>query len=119
MQTHEVVRARALIIGEKLRPFAPKERHWAFANAVALIVTGVSGGEKGPSMREYLACTTRYSHMDRYSLLQAAELVKAKCYDEPITAEHALVYAVIGSFDDAQSDVKAVKGILEKLDIVV
>jgi len=45
--------ARALI--EERKPDASAHRKAAFANSVASVVTGVSGGFGGPSVREHIA----------------------------------------------------------------
>lgn len=49
---------RALDIARKERPQASPQRHAAFANSVAYLVHGWSGGFGGPSVREHAASWT-------------------------------------------------------------
>lgn len=44
---------KALETGKQKHPDAPNQRHAAFANSVAYLVSGVSGGYGGPSVREH------------------------------------------------------------------
>lgn len=50
-------KARGIV--EKEKPEASAQKHAAFANSVAYLVTGASGGYGGPSVREHAAARLR------------------------------------------------------------
>lgn len=50
---HSEALEKALAEGKRLHPDAPMQHHAAFANSVAYLVTGASGGYGGPSCREH------------------------------------------------------------------
>lgn len=52
MQVSQIL-ARAKDWGQKKYPNAAVQRHAAFANSVCYLVTGLSGGYGGPSIREH------------------------------------------------------------------
>ena len=52
---HDNVLNKARVIAEERHPGASSCRHAAFANSVAYLVTGFSGGFGGPSVREHVA----------------------------------------------------------------
>lgn len=52
MEYTEVL-SRALAWGKQRHPDAALQRHAAFANSVAYLVTGAAGGYGGPSIREH------------------------------------------------------------------
>lgn len=50
---HSTILEKAKKEGERRHPEAPINHHCAFANSVAYLVTGMSGGYGGPSIREH------------------------------------------------------------------
>jgi len=57
---YDNILARALKRAQQEKPDASPQHQAAFANAVAYVLTGMSGGYGGPSMREHAAARLRY-----------------------------------------------------------
>jgi hypothetical protein len=53
LEEYEKISQKAYQIGKQKYPGCHPNRHAAFANSVAYLVTGFSGGALGPSMREH------------------------------------------------------------------
>lgn len=56
MDERDEILEQALQEAQARWPDASSQRHAAFANSVAYLVTGWSGGYGGPSVREHAAC---------------------------------------------------------------
>lgn len=105
---------RAMAVGAELHPGAPKEHHAAFANSVAYLVTGFSGGFGGPSMREHLAGRIGHAKglVSNCAFEQAVEAVKVCCYGD-LTVEHANMLEE-HCFDDAPGEVAQTRSLLQQ-----
>lgn len=102
-------RARRLV--EERRPKASAQKHAAFANSVAYLVTGMAGGYGGPSVREHAAARqygTRGPLEDgRWAFEEAVERLLAE--DGPIfgplTGQHRRCWVEEHCFGDDPVDV--------------
>jgi len=104
METYEdydSVLERARALGEERHPDAPAEHHGAFANSVACLVTGWSGGYGRPSMREHYAC--RQGVGGEYSFEEAVAIAEPICYG-PLTPKIAMMAVEDPCFDDAPGE---------------
>lgn len=114
IKEHDEVLERAMKLGEKQHPDAPKQHHAAFANSVAALVTGWSGGYGGPSMREHWAIRFAYSKdVDKFDFDSATKAVEEVCYG-PLTINHALMLEEEPCFDDAPGEVRQAQQIIEE-----
>lgn len=92
---------------EERRPDASPQKKAAFANSVAYLVTGWSGGFGGPSVREH-AATRLYGSRKPYDFQEAVDLL----LDEngpifgPLTSVHRACWREEHCFDDDPSDVE-------------
>ena len=104
---------RAMKLGKERHSNAPQQHHAAFANSVAYLVTGMSGGFGGPSMREHWASRIGHSAglVSNCTFEQASEAVEGCCYD-PLTYEHACMLDVEHCFDDAPEEVEEARRLL-------
>lgn len=102
---------RALRLARERYPQGHPARHAAFANSVAYLVTGTSGGYGGPSVRE-LAVGWLYAG-GSLSFNQAVELLIAPdgLIFGPIGEIHRRVWAEDRSFDDDPQDVAELLGL--------
>ncbi|MFB6225565.1 MAG: hypothetical protein ABEI13_03870 [Candidatus Paceibacteria bacterium] len=89
--------------GERRYPNADDAQHMAFANSVAYLVSGWSGGYGGPSMREHLACRAKHDMVENCTIEQAMEAVDHICYGE-LTLDHARMLEGECCFDDSAED---------------
>lgn len=103
-QEYDDVLGRAMRLGKERHPQAP-HHHAAFANSVAYLITGMSGGYGGPSMREHWASRIGHSTglVSNCTFEQATEAVDACCYG-PLTAEVAQMLSMEHCFDDAPGE---------------
>jgi len=86
--------------------------HAAFANSVAYIVTGWSGGYGGPSMREHWA--TRVAHqrnLGSASWEHIYDVVEDICYG-PMTKDIAKMMTLESCRDDSSQDTEDAKQML-------
>lgn len=106
---------QAMALGEKRHPDALDEHHGAFANSVAYLVTGMSGGYGGPSMREHAA--SRVGHtaglVGTCTFDEAVVAVEEVCYG-PLTLAIAEMFEEENCFDDATSEIAAAKELLRR-----
>ena len=111
-QYHGVLE-RAMKHGKERHPQSPQHHHAAFANSVAYLVTGMSGGYGGPSMREHWASRIGHSAglVSNCTFEQAAEALDECCYG-PLTREHASMLHNEHCFDDAPGEVEAAQQML-------
>ncbi len=94
---------RAMKLGQERHPAAPGQHHAAFANSVAYLVTGMSGGFGGPSMREHAAGRARCGeHLGFDEAVAGCEEV---CYG-PLTVAIAVMVNCEHCFDDAPGEVE-------------
>ena len=98
---------RALKIARERRPDAAPQRHAAFANSVAYLLTGTSGGYGGPSVREHAA-----SHQFGGQRLDFDQAVKKLIADDgpifgPLTELHRQLWTDENCFDDDPADIAA------------
>lgn len=101
MKEYNNVLEKALALRQELYPKAPAEHHGAFANSVAYLVTGWSGGYGGPSMREHYAC--RQGVGGKMSFDEAVAIAEPICYG-PLTLEIAMMAVEEHCYDDASGE---------------
>ena len=113
MEKYDEALERAMKLGKERHSNAPAQHHAAFANSVAYLVTGMSGGYGGPSMREHWASRIGHSkgEVGAFSFEGAVEAVEGCCY-EPLTIEHACMLDVEHCFDDAPGEVEEARRLL-------
>ncbi len=101
----------AMDTARKERPQASPQKHAAFANSVAAMVHGWSGGFGGPSVREHAASWTftskPYSFDDAVRLL----LDEQGVIFGPLTDIHRRCWEDEYCFDDDPDDLKQLEGI--------
>ncbi len=104
MQYDEAL-TQAMELGKAKHSDAPQHHHAAFANSVAYLVTGMSGGYGGPSMREHQASRIGHSQgqVGAYSFEDAVKAVEDCCYG-PLTFDHATMLEDEHCFDDAPGE---------------
>ncbi len=107
----------ALEHGKTLHPDAPIEHHAAFANSVAYLVTGASGGYGGPSCREHAVSWAL--HGSRHSSIageweyeKALQFAEPYCYG-PLTELHYQCAKSECCFHDSLEDIEQIKKYLE------
>ncbi len=107
--------ARAYRLGQERHPDAPSQHHAAFANTVAYLMTGWSGGYGGPSMREHWAARvgTRVGTLGSITFDQAVEAIEAACYG-PLTLEIARMLNLEHCFDDPEGEPEEALRLLRK-----
>lgn len=110
---HDEVLERAMKLGKEKRPEAPQHHHASFANSVATLVTGWSGGYGGPSMREHWAGRVAESKGSdgSFSFEDAMTAVEEACYG-PLTIDHARMMEDEHCFDDAPGEVEEAQRLL-------
>lgn len=110
---YEDVLNRAMELGKEKHPEAPQHHHAAFANSVATLVTGWSGGFGGPSMREHWACRVAEAKgtVGQFSFDDAVTAVEEACYGQ-LTLDHANMLEEEHCFDDAPGEVEAAQRLL-------
>lgn len=101
MDEYTNILEKAFNLGKERHPNAPAEHHGAFANSVAYLVTGFSGGYGGPSMREHYAC--RQGIGGQCSFDGAVTIVEPICY-RPLTLEIAKMAVEEHCYDDAPGE---------------
>jgi hypothetical protein len=104
---------RAMDIAIAQRPTASPQKRAAFANSVVYLVTGMSGGYGGPSVREHAASHLYGDRVERCSFEEACKLLLA---DDgpifgPLTALHQQCWEDEECFDDDPTDVRVLKGV--------
>ena len=111
-QEHDEVLDRAMKLGKERHPEAPQHHHAAFANTVATLITGWSGGYGGPSMREHWASRVAYSKgASEFNFEAAVEAVDEACYGS-LTVDHARMLEEEHCFDDAPGETEAAERLL-------
>lgn len=127
---YEGILETALIDGQQRHPNAPAQYHAAFANSVAYLVTGASGGYGGPSCREHAVShsallqgggkATTVGDMNafvpgpdtvmpgKWSYESAIAFAEPLCFGK-LQDIHFQCYRSENCFDDAPSDVEALK----------
>lgn len=87
--------------------------HAAFANTVATLVTGWSGGYGGPSMREHWAARVAESKGadGSFTFDDAVAAVDESCYGQ-LTIDHARMLEDEHCFDDAPGETEAAERLL-------
>lgn len=109
---HDEVLERAMKLGKERHPEAPQHHHAAFANTVATLVTGWSGGYGGPSMREHWASRVAYSKgIEKFDFDSAVTAVDEACYGT-LTIDHARMLEDEHCFDDAPGEVEQAERML-------
>ncbi len=115
---HSQILARALaLINEMLaegriaKKYFDHYRKAAFANSIAYLLTGASGGYGGPSMREH-ACSAYRSRVKNKEMSETdmIDLCLSLCFG-PMTKEIAIFYND-HHFDDPEGDLEAAQRIL-------
>lgn len=105
MDDYTDILERALQLAQEQYPQASPQKHAAFANSVAYLVTGANGGYGGPSVREH-AASWRYTNR-QYSFEEAVKLLLAA--DGPIfgplTQLHRKLWQEEYCFDDDPQDI--------------
>lgn len=123
----------SLAHGKNLHPSSPVHHHAAYANSVAYLVTGASGGYGGPSCREHAvswALSGENGRQQQVGVLtvqypdgslpspgeweyeQALRFAEPYCYGE-LTKLHYECYRHEHCFDDASEDIQQIKKFLE------
>lgn len=130
---HSVILESALEEGKNRHPNSPVQHHAAFANSVAYLMTGMSGGYGGPSVREHSvswalsgaggkqqAMQTNIGQIvlqipdgtlknaGKWSYGKALEFAEPLCYGE-LTELHQKCFKQEHCFDDAPEDIEALK----------
>lgn len=108
---HDEVLDRAMKLGKEKHPSAPQHHHAAFANSVATLVTGWSGGFGGPSMREHWAARVATGEPGSYNFDDAVTAVEEACYGA-LTIDHAQMLEDEHCFDDAPGEVEQAERML-------
>ncbi len=110
---HDEVLERAMKLGKEKHPEAPQHHHAAFANTVATLVTGWSGGYGGPSMREHWAARVAEAKGTdgSFSFDDAVTTVDEACYGA-LTIDHARMLEEEHCFDDAPGETEAAQRLL-------
>lgn len=130
MISHSETLEKALADGKAKYANAPAQQHAAFANSVAYLVTGASGGYGGPSCREHAVThsamlqgggkQTMINDMNAFvpgpdTVMPGEWNYEAACnFAEPLCFGqlqdiHFACYRSENCFDDAPSDIKALK----------
>lgn len=99
---YSLVLDRALRWAEARYPLASRYRQAAFANAVAYLCTGVSGGYGGPSVREHCVSWLAGGRHD-WSFEAACQFAEPVCFG-PLPAIARQVWQVESCFDDDPED---------------
>ena len=121
---------KALAEGKSRQPNEPLQHHAAFANSVAYLVTGASGGYGGPSCREHAVSHAAQLQgggqqatvgdfnafvpgpdtgiPGQWSYESACDFAEPICYG-PIQEIHFACYRTEHCFDDSQEDIEALK----------
>lgn len=90
-------------------PTASPERHSAFANSVAYVLTGMACGRGGPSVREYVAVEIRHQPNPPTTLGEAIMRVAASVFG-PLTDAHREAWQREHCFDDDPNDLTELQG---------
>ncbi|MEM9214029.1 MAG: hypothetical protein AAGD25_06745 [Cyanobacteria bacterium P01_F01_bin.150] len=126
---HEAL-AKARQWGQQQYPRSPIQHHAAFANSVAYMVTGASGGYGGASVREHAVSHAVGLHgggerttvqglnafipgsghipAGQWGFEEACQFARSICYGE-LTDLHFFCYRSENCFDDAAEDIEALK----------
>jgi len=104
MEHHDDILVQALSWAKDKKPDTSPQHQAAFANSVATIITGWSGGYGGPSMREH-AATRQIGCRSDLSFDEVCSLVEPVVFG-PLTEEHRIVEEEY-CFDDDPSDLAA------------
>ena len=114
MKKHDEMLERAMKLGKEQHPDAPKQHHVAFANSVAALVTKLSGGYGGPSMREHWAIRAAYSSsVKKFDFDSATKAVEEACYG-PLTINHALMLEEEACFDDPPEEIRQAQKMIQE-----
>ena len=102
---------RAMTLVKQQRPDVSAQKHAAFANAVAYLVTGWAGGYGGPSVREH-AASWQYGATKPYTFEKAVELLldPEGVIFGAISDIHRRCWESEHCFDDDPDDVRALSG---------
>jgi|SanBayMetagenome_1026888.scaffolds.fasta_scaffold51156_2 hypothetical protein len=107
---HSEILKNAHDIGKQKYPDAPSEHHAAFANSVAYLCTGASGGYGGPSCREH-ACGRKGGLVKltgEWSFEDAIAFCDDLCYGQ-LTDYHRMLFRLEACFDEAQEDLEILR----------
>jgi hypothetical protein len=121
---------RALADAQRRHPSAPQQHQAAYANSVAYLMTGMSGGYGGPSCREHAVShaallqgggrSTTVAGLNafipgpstkmpgQWDYEEAIELAEPLCFGE-LTDLHFRCFRSENCFDDAPSDLDTLK----------
>lgn len=130
---YTIVLGASLEYGKNLHPNAPIQHHAAYANSVAYLVTGASGGYGGPSCREHSVSWALSGASGRQTQVEtnlgvmtlqypdgslppaghweyekALDFANPLCYGE-LTKIHYECYRYEHCFDDAPEDIEQIK----------
>lgn len=127
---HSQILKAAMARGKELHPDAPIQHHAAFANSVACLVTGVSGGYGGPSVREHAVThaamasqghqPTTAAGMNAFCPTKGGKIPGQWAIEDAIALAEPVAYGPLGDihfqcyrteycFDDTPEDIKALK----------
>ncbi|OQA03212.1 MAG: hypothetical protein BWY68_00802 [bacterium ADurb.Bin400] len=109
-QSYDEVLQRARRLAEERHPQASTQTHVAFANSVASLVTGSSGGYGGPSVREHAASQMHGGR--NYTFEEAVELLldPQGVIFGPIAEIHRICWTDEHCFDDDPDDIRVLSG---------
>ncbi len=108
---------RAFREAQKKMPNHSMAKHAALANALASVLTGISGGYGGPSVREYVAEQVLREKVDVDSPLaykSAMQILldpKGPIYG-PVTQQHLVYWCEYDNFDNDPDDIEALQKLL-------
>jgi hypothetical protein len=107
MYSEILERARHFI--ELSRPDASPQRHAAFANAVAYLVTGEAGGYGGPSVREHAASALYRAERWKFEQAVAELLDPGGPIFGPLTELHHDLWLEFDCRDDDPDDLEQLR----------
>jgi hypothetical protein len=100
-KNYDEILTKALNLAKQTHPEASVQHQSAFANSVAYLCTGWSGGFGGPSIREHVAC--RHRQGEDMSFEQAVEACSEDVFG-PLTENHKIAWEQEYCFDDDPKD---------------
>lgn len=116
---HAAITQSAFDYGKERHPNSPLQRHAAFVNSVAYLVTGTPGKYGGPSVREHSVIRAALSgdsllicQIGNWKLQKAMEFAEPLCYGR-LKEIHQVCFRFEACFDDAPQDIADLKQMLE------
>jgi hypothetical protein len=121
---HPIALQQALEVGMRQHPNSNSHRHSAFANSVAYLVSGFSGGYGGPSIREHAVSWALTGDGDRVGNIQIPDGRIKRAgewnFEEACSFAEPIVYGILPAiaaqiikteycFDDDPEDIAALK----------